>query len=229
MMRKVFLFFGAFQILYTRAQNTKLFINLGFTVAGLSSQNIENFYEVNSIVSFNTGVLATVRINNKITLQPSLLVCGKGAKTKGGEPPYNTQHFSATTNPYYLELPINIVFNVPIKRNHTFFIGGGFYGAIGVGGKNKIDYYSAGTGQIADKKKINFKDDGYGDIHNYAGIGFMKRGDYGLCLTSGLIFHKFLVSLDYKYGLMNIDRGTRTNSDENKNRVLSLSVGWRIL
>ena len=36
-------------------------------------------------------------------------------KTKGGTPPFTTQYFNASTRPYYLELPVNVVLGVPLK------------------------------------------------------------------------------------------------------------------
>ena len=229
-MKRIFLICLLFQNFGGSAQKTELFIKGGLNISKFSSENNENFNEVNSIASFNAGILARFPLAKKVALQPSLLISGKGAKTKGGEPPYTNTYFESSTQPYYLELPVNIVFDVFNKEKTSLFAGAGMYGAIGIAGKNKIEGKTISTGSFSDERKIDFADDqsSYPDFHNWAGIGYMNRFDYGITVTAGLYFKKLLISLDYALGLKNIDRGTRVTKDENKNQVFSLSVGWQI-
>lgn len=231
-MQKLFLFFFIFLLApNTQAQKSNLFIRGGLNITKFTSINSENFSKVSSITSFNAGGLAIFHLSKKTSLHPALFFSGKGAETKGGEPPYTNNYFTATTRPYYLELPVNIVFNIPLKEKGSLFFGGGLYGALGIAGKNTIDGFSPSSGPYNGEQEIDFGnvDNPPPNFHNYAGIGYMNREDYGFTLTAGLHFKKILFSLDYGHGLKNIDIGTRVNKDENKNRVLSLSVGWQIL
>jgi Outer membrane protein beta-barrel domain len=217
-------------VMQVNAQKNQLYLKGGLNIAKFSSVNAANFSEVNSLISFNAGVLAKIPLSNKIALQPALLFNGKGAKTKGGNAPFTYDYFKATTNPCYLELPVNIVFDVQLKEKNSLFFGAGFYGALGIAGKNKVSGSTAIAGRYGGEKKIDFsKNQGASpDFHDYAGIGYMNREDYGITVTAGMHFKKLLFSLDYQYGLNNIDRGSRSARDENKNRVLGLSIGYRL-
>jgi Outer membrane protein beta-barrel domain len=212
------------------AQKIRLFLKGGLNMARFSSTNAANFSEINPLLSFNAGVLTRIPLGNKLALQPDLLFNGKGAKTKGGNAPFTYDYFKATTNPCYLELPVNIVFDIPLKEKNSLFFGAGFYGALGIAGKNKVSGSTAIAGTYGGEKKIDFsKKQGVSpDFHDYAGIGYMNREDYGITFTTGIHFGKILFSVDYEYGLTDIDRGSRSARDENKNRVLGISVGYRI-
>lgn len=231
MKKSFFILFHILSFLPVAAQKHYLYLKAGPNISKFTSDNPNNFYEVNSVTGFNAGVLTRLPLSKKIALQPGLQLSGKGAKTKGGSPPYTTSYFNATTNPLYLELPVNIVFNLTLKEKTSVFFGAGFYGALGIGGKNKIDGKTASGGAFNYEKKIDFGSDGNtaADFGNWAGIGYMAREDFGLTATAGIHFKKLLFSVDYGYGLKNIVRGERVNIDENKNRVLSLSIGYQIL
>ena len=86
------------------AQKTKIWVKTGLNIAKFTSQNEENFSEVNSITSFHAGLLTRIPVSDKIAFAPSLIISGKGAKTKGGEPPYTNTYFESSTQPFYLEL-----------------------------------------------------------------------------------------------------------------------------
>lgn len=231
-MKKIFTTSLFFILLYQAdSQKTKIFLKGGINISKFSSDNPNNFYEVNSLTGFNAGMLAKLPLGKKIVFQPALLLSSKGAKTKGGNPPYATSYFNATTNPLYLELPVNIVFNLPLKEKSSLFFGAGFYAALGIGGKNKIDGMTASAGAFSSEKKIDFgsHEDTYPDFHQWAGIGYMHKEDFGLTATTGIHYKRLLFSVDYGWGLKNITKGTRVVKDINKNRVLGLSIGYQIL
>lgn len=80
------------------------------------------------------------------------------------------------------------------------------------------------------EKKIGYKSKEiiYPAFHQWAGIGYMYREDFGLTATAGIHFKRLLFSVDYGYGLKNITRPERIVEDENKNRVFGLSIGYQI-
>ena len=69
-------------------------------------------------------------------MQPGIIFTGKGTKTQSGKQGDATW-YRATSNPYYIELPLNLVFKTPGPAR--FFAGAGPYIAMGIGGKNKTD------------------------------------------------------------------------------------------
>ena len=156
MKKNIVLFITLMFVFYLNAQKSKIYLKGGMNITKFSSVSTDNFSEVNSVIGFNAGVLAKLPLGKKVALQPALLLSGKGAKTKGGNPPYTTSYFNASTRPYYLELPVNVVFNVTLKEKNSLFFGAGFYGALGIGGKNKISGSTASTGPYNDEKKIDF-------------------------------------------------------------------------
>ncbi|HET9745937.1 MAG TPA: porin family protein [Chitinophagaceae bacterium] len=217
-------------IFHGQTQKSHLYLKGGLNISAFTSDNPDNFYEVNPLTSFNVGALARINVSKQVTIQPAIQISGKGAKTKGGEPPYTHTYFESTTQPYYLELPINVVFDVPAKGAISLFFGAGMYGSLGIGGKNKISGTTASTGSFSDERKIDFKSqNSYPNFHNWAGIGYMNKEDFGITATAGLKIKKFLVFLDYEHGLKNIDIGTRVEKDDNTNRVFGLSIAWQIL
>ena len=217
-------------LLNATGQKAQLFVKAGATISKFTSENIYNFYEVNSLVGYQAGILSRLPFSNTIALQPSLQIISKGAKTKTGIPPFQAGYANATTSPVYLELPVLLVFDIPLKSNGILFAGAGLYGAVGIGGKNKIEGFNPAIGAHSDEMKIDFGDEeeGYGSMHNYAGIGYMKKYDYGIATTVGFRIKRLLIAADFEWGLQNIDRGESTTKDENKNRVFCLSLGWQI-
>jgi hypothetical protein len=62
-----------------------------------------------------------------------------------------------------------------------------------------------------------------------AGLGIMRRFDYGLNATAGLVLGNVLVSVNYGLGLAKLQAGSDNSADnDNKHRVLSLSLGFRL-
>ena len=60
-------------------------------------------------------------------------------------------------NPYYLEIPVNLVFKTPTGPT-KFFAGAGPYLAIGIAGKNKVNGSFLGTA-FSSEEKIDWSND----------------------------------------------------------------------
>jgi hypothetical protein len=215
------------------AQESHIYFKGGVNVANVSINDNGSYSDANSLVSFHAGIAADLPLAKCISVQPSLLFTGKGAKTASGQttgtnPSYFTQKF----NPYYVELPVNVVGKIPLAASESnFFIGAGPYIAMGVAGKNKTEGKIFGTAFEHDGK-IKFSDDDP-TTTNYeenAGFSSVKRFDYGLNGTAGFEFSSIVISANYGYGLAKIAGGTNNNNtnDNNKHRVWSLSLGVRL-
>ena len=212
-----------------RAQESSFFIKAGVNSANISTTSNGKYDAANALTSFHAGVMADLPLSKFFSVQPGLLFTGKGTKTEKGKTT-DASYFRATTNPYYIELPVNLIAKIPLlSEESNVFFGAGPYIAAGVAGKNKAEGKIFGAG-FDYSKNIRFSNDNpiTTNYEEGAGINVMKRFDYGLNATAGLQFSSFLVSVNYGYGLAKLSSGTANNNESNKHRILGLSVGVRL-
>jgi hypothetical protein len=210
----------------TMAQQSKVFIKGGLNLANISKNDDGEVDDANTLASFHVGVMADLPVGQYFAIQPGLLFTGKGSKIQSGNSSDNN-YYKATTNPLYVELPVNAVFKIPLETNSQLFVGAGPYAALGVAGKRKIEGKILGV-EYSRKTNIEFSDDDPTTFNEEEGAGFgvMRRFDFGLNATAGLILNKFLVQVNYGLGLTKLQSGADNGEDnKNKHRVLSLSVG----
>ena len=127
---------------------------------------------------------------------------------------------------------MNLVFKIPLEdkdKSSSFFIGAGPYAAIGVSGKNKTEGH-AGLVAFSGSDKIQYSNDDPTTFNQQegAGLGIMRRFDFGLNGTAGFQLHSVLLSANYGYGLTKINSVAKNDDDKNKHRVLSFSIGFKL-
>ena len=210
------------------AQSAQL--KVGVNLANVSVTNSGRIDDNKQLTSFQIGVVGDLPLGTDfITFQPGVLFTGKGAKTQLGDASSN-QYYRATTNPYYIEIPANLVFKLPVGNENKFFFGAGPYAAIGIAGKNKIEGKSLGVA-FASEENIRFSNDDP-TTTNYeegAGFGIMRRFDYGLNGLAGIEGKSIVVGVNYGLGLAKLQSGANNNEDDkNKHRILSLSIGFKL-
>jgi hypothetical protein len=155
------------------------------------------------ITTFSAGVFADIKFDN-ISIQPGLNFTGRGG---------SSTRVDSVVKPklFYLQLPINVVYNVDIEPGILYF-GGGPYVAYGLSAKIKV----------TDSLGSQTSNAGFGTgIYKYKTIDAGANIVAGIKLDNGLLF-----SLNYDYGLANISNipGIKTT-----NRVFGLSVGYSFL
>lgn len=202
-------------------------LRAGVNLANVSITNDGDIDENKTLTSFQVGFIGNIKILPFLYFQPGVLFTGKGSKTEDGATTDPT-YYRATTNPLYVEIPANLVFKTPgpIK----FFAGAGPYIAIGVAGKNRVEGKFANV-SFSSERNIEFSDDDPStlDYEEGAGFGIMKRFDYGLGATAGVETKNIVLSLNYGLGLAKLQSGTNSSADDNnKHRVLSLTVGIKL-
>lgn len=202
-------------------------LRAGVNLANVSITNDGDIDENKTLTSFQVGFIGNIKILPFLYFQPGVLFTGKGSKTEDGATTDPT-YYRATTNPLYVEIPANLVFKTPgpIK----FFAGAGPYIAIGVAGKNRVEGKFANV-SFSSVRNIEFSDDDPStlDYEEGAGFGIMKRFDYGLGATAGVETKNIVLSLNYGLGLAKLQSGTNSSADDNnKHRVLSLTVGIKL-
>ncbi len=215
-------------IISVHAQKSFVVLRAGVNIANVTITNDGDIDEANSLTSFQVGLIGNLHIAPFLSLQPGLVFTGKGSKTQSGSTS-DANYYRATSNPYYLEIPANLVFKSPTGPI-KFFAGAGPYLAIGIAGKNKVDGKFLGT-SFSSEKSIEWSNDDPSTL-NYeegSGYGIMKRFDYGLNGTAGIEMKKTVLSVNYGFGLAKLQSGSNSSADDkNKHRVLSFTVGVKL-
>ena len=186
--------------------------------------------DANMLTSFHVGFMGDINIAKVLAIQPGILLTGKGSKIQSGSPNDNF-YYKATANPLYIEVPVNLAIKLPLgSHGSNFFFGAGPYIAIGVGGKRKIEGRNFAL-SYSSKEKIEYSNDDPTTFNNEegTGLGVIRRFDYGLNGTAGLELNNVLIGLNYGYGLAKLQSGSNSSKDNNnKHRVLSISVGFKL-
>ena len=224
----LFLIASLFILSGTNAQKSSIILRGGLNLANVTITENGRVDDAKNLASFQAGFIGDFSLGQFVSLQPGLLVSGKGSKTQSGETT-DANYFKATTNPIYLEVPLNLVFKFGAHGGPNFFAGAGPYLAIGIAGKNKIEGKFLGT-SFSSEDDIVWSDDDPTTL-NYeegAGFGIMKRFDYGLNGTAGIDLKKAVISVNYGLGLAKLQSGSDNEDDNNKHRVLSFTVGFKL-
>ena len=155
------------------------------------------------IVSFHIGGIGEFPLAENIFVQPSILLSGKGANFDGQDDMGNP--VEAKVRPFYLELPVNIIYKYPLQ-NFSIFGGAGIAPAFGLFGKAK----SGSTSEDA------FQDEGF------------KRFDFGVNFLAGVeVNTNMQISINITQGLANITDISDDDIDIKwKNKVIGISFAY---
>jgi outer membrane protein with beta-barrel domain len=213
----------------SNAQKSSAIIKAGLNLANVSVNKDGDVDDSKTLTSFHVGLTGDITLTSFLSFQPGILFTGKGAKTEVGNSSDAT-YYKATSNPYYIEIPVNLVFKAPMSKDAKFFVGAGPYLGIGVAGKNKVEGKYLGV-VFENENDIDFSNDDPTTL-NYeegAGFGIMRRFDFGLNGTAGLEGKSMLFSVNYGLGLAKLQSGTDNSADNaNKHRVLSFTIGLKL-
>lgn len=198
----------------------------GWNIANVTNTNSGGVDNNRGLNSFHIGAIADFPLSPILSIQPGVFYTGKGARLTEGNTDGNT-YYKTTTNPRYIEIPVNFVGKIPVGDQTKLFLGVGPYAAFGVGGKNKWEASLAGV-KTSGESNIKWDDDTpFNDGDQNRGFDKYKRFDYGGNLMAGAEFGNFIVSAQYGMGFGKILSGTDNSSDDkSKNRVWTFSVGY---
>ena len=229
MKKKLFVFMLLSALFFTAgAQQSSAILRAGLNLANVSINKDGQTDEANSLATFQVGIIGDLPVTSFIYVQPGILFTGKGSKTQIGQPS-DANYSRSEVNPFYVEIPVNVVLKAPLNKDSKFFAGAGPYVAMGVAGKRKLDYKIAG---VSFKRTDNIQfsnDDPTTSGEEGAGFGILKRFDYGLNGTVGIEGKSVNISVNYGLGLAKLQSGTTNGEDNNnKHRVLSFTIGFRL-
>ncbi len=221
-------FAAVFAVASVQAQESSAILRGGVNLANITITNDGEIDENKMLTSFQVGIIGDFHLAPFLSLQPGLIFTGKGSKTESGSTSDAT-YYRATSNPYYIEVPVNLVFRTPTGPV-KFFAGAGPYLGIGIAGKNKAEGKIFGVA-FNSEEDIKWSDDDPStlDYEEGAGYGIMKRFDYGLNGTAGIETKSVVFAANYGLGLTKLQSGSNSSADDkNKHRVISFTIGFRL-
>lgn len=220
MLKKGLLILNALFILHLSAwaQTVKFGAKAGINFANISaySNPTNSVYQSKNYGNTKIGALAELEWT-KITLQTGLMFDGKGGQSTYIDPASSTNR-RKNTRLYYLEVPVNLLYQQRTKIG-TLLFGGGPYVAYGVGGNYSLSGIIYDS-QVSGNEQIQF---GNNENSDY------KRTDYGLNLRTEIrLLHGIGFELNYEFGLRNIaSPGIYDSPDvKTRNKVFGVAVSY---
>jgi len=207
------------------------YIKGGLNLANISISDNGSVNNANTLATFNVGFIADLPASSFFSLQTGLVLNGQGSKTTTYASNTNTSDnfVTSTFNPLYIQLPVNLVFKLPLDNDTRLFVGAGPYVQMGVGGTAKTVSQFGGV-QSSNSYDIQFDDDNPTTSQEEgASQDRLKRFDIGMNALAGIESGSIMVGVNYGIGFTKIN-STETNSnanDDNKYRTFSINVGYR--
>jgi hypothetical protein len=215
----------AFSFLISNAQSgVRLQTGVNLSNVTKSGGSID---EANRLTSFHAGLIGDISLAPSLFFQPGIIYTGKGSKIQSGEPGTNG-YYRQTFNPYYIEMPLNLVIKTPSASFGRLFFGAGPYLGVGIRGKAKTEGQTVLGAAYKIESDLDFSNDDPTTVNEEEGAGFgrVKRFDYGFNGVAGIEGKSMVLSVGYGLGLAKIPSGTNESTgDDNKHRVLSISLG----
>ncbi len=182
----------------------------GLSMAKMMAKDDDRDYDDNFKMQpgFHVGFNSYVPISGDFFFSIGLLFTTKGTKM-------DVSDVTAKTNLYYLDLPLNAMFQHEFG-GITLIAQAGPYVGLGLFGKNKIDGKISGE-NISDEEDIEWGSDDEDDL---------KRLDFGLTFGGGVALNNLTLGLSYDLGLANV-WPTDDNGAKESHRILKLSLGYR--
>lgn len=185
--------------------------------ASVKSEDLSNFKKPMQI-GYGAGVVAEVPLQNNFCVRSSLNFLQKKSSVEftTTEVAGKTSTIKSTLN--YLELPVNLVYKIPMNGMSVYFGAGPSFG-YGISGKMKYQGYLATEGVVV---PVNETTDAFKKEDN-GGAG-LKRFDLSANVNAGLqLDNGVYVNAGYLAGLSNLgDAG----DGKYKNRGILLTVGF---
>jgi hypothetical protein len=207
-----------------------VYLKGGLNIANISTNSDGTVSDANNLSSFHVGFIADVPLASVLSFQTGLMLTGKGAKT---DIYYGTttddNYYKLKTNPLYIELPANLVIKIPMGSDARLFVGAGPYIAMGIGGKTTGQRKALGvTSDYSQDIQFN-DDDPTTSEQEDASVNKLRRFDYGINALAGIEVQRFMIGVNYGWGLSKISSADNSNdNDKNKFRTLSVSLGIRL-
>jgi Outer membrane protein beta-barrel domain len=205
---------------------SQTYIQGGLNLANITKTNDGQTEKNNLLTTFHVGLLSRFDLSKTVDIETGLLFTGRGAKA---ETYFNNgnDYVKSTFNPYYIEVPLNLVVKAPLEKHTALFFNAGPYIAVGVAGKSKTES-KFGPLYSTSSRSVKFSnDDPFTSQQDDAAYDKLKRFDFGMNIGGGLQLQHLLLKINYGFGLAKINSTESNNNsnDKNKYRTVSVSVG----
>lgn len=219
------IFSAAILLGFCHFSNAQLRIALaggGHTSTIVEKNSLPNWSEIESGYSGRTGAhfgfLADLQLGyqSKFYAQPGVLFYNKGRKFFKNYDTAQFNYFSIDKKQLinYIDIPLNIVYKIPVSEKTKFFIGGGPYLSFFYNGSEKTETYL---------KAGNYETEETTDLPVGDGAGKYKTFDLGLNGTAGVEFGGFFIAGNFSRSITDIYTASYDGSF--KNQVIGATLG----
>jgi hypothetical protein len=171
--------------------------NISKQRVNVSSGN--SLYSNDNFKSYHAGVITEFKLSDRFYLQPQLLYTSKGSTLLS-----STGAADAKLRLHYLEMPVNLVYKLPVSFGYLFGGAGGAF-SYGISGKQTQAGHNT---SVFDRNQS------------------WRREDISLTFTAGVEFNNGLfVSVNSQKGMLDINKAPGVSV---KNSSVSVSLGYMI-
>ncbi|MCC6289995.1 MAG: OmpA family protein [Chitinophagaceae bacterium] len=207
-MKKICLFICINILIFNSLQaQIKIGVGGGVHQASIGEKNNLQGWDINyknyfsPLNGFHAGVFAEIPIGKKgnFAVLPSLQYTNKGrefAKSYDSTKSFNsdTSSILSSWKANYVELPVNLIYKLPLTKKVNFIIGAGGYVSYLLNSKTSYDIYNASGEHQSYNDKLTYGD----QVKTYNKI------DYGINAIAGFDFNdRILFTANYSKGLAN--------------------------
>lgn len=112
-------------ILHAQAQKPRFGVKAGTVIANCRIKSADPGTETSKRLSVIGGVFVHIPINKKFSLRPGIEFVCKGSQITGRySDSYNSYSFTRQLQLSYLDFPVNLLYETPVRTNKLFFGGG---------------------------------------------------------------------------------------------------------
>jgi hypothetical protein len=177
-------------------------------------------------IGMHVGINVNYKIIGNLQIQTGFMISKKGLKQhiytldtdNAGTVTTYDERYDATGN--YVQLPLNLGYEVYFSRSWAFNINVGAYAAYGYKGKTLRSSVTTVNDGYSEKPTVTTVPESESDTFTPER---WRRFDYGLNGNVGLIYDIYTLRAGYEYGLYNISY----EDPELRNRNFYLSFGFR--
>lgn len=194
----------------------------GHSASITETNDLPNWSEMKSGYSGRAGAhfgfIADLQLGlkSKFYAQPGVLFYNKGRKFFSNYDTAQYDYFSITKKQFinYVDIPLNLVYKIPLSSKTKFFIGGGPYLSFFYNGSEKTETYL---------KTGKFQTDENTDLPVGDGPGKYKTFDIGVNATAGIEFKNIFIAGNFSHGLTDMYSATYNGSF--KNQIVGATLG----
>jgi len=196
----------------------KLGLQAGYNSSGFIDKGSDvQYFNLSRISTFQVGLVGEQALNKRFSLSSGLIYFQKGGQKD--KTIFATTGASTVSKLNYIQIPLNIAYNIPFHKNWKAIIGAGLYGAVGLSGTEKgSDEEISGNVTPLDNK-VKFSNNPY----YTAGITYVKPLDFGYNVLVGVAHNNFEFKVTLSNGFANI---YPTGSTRFANSVFGFTIGY---